>query len=472
MFDTKAGAKVPNVKGHCGERHGKDYNERSSNGTGAGGASVDDTVLTDDADSFHVSAGIVVGVVDHATGELGFALSGSRVHLFAALADLIGILLVVLIIVVVVLFETRHAGFSNDGLALVREIKASKTLEGNFGEFRTGVISKETHVDRSSLLGAVRSYIVLSFFLFAFIEATAALVIVLEIELGAAHVVLNIELFASLFVIGIRVVVNAFFHASIDIAVVLAVLCVEVITLLVIIATVTDVVHLVLALVFDLLTLGLKVRLHKGVHIDNVVAVSLGATGSLGGRAGILGAETETDKTGGGDLDIFSLLGIVVPLLDVVASLELDSVTSDPRGVELAVVVLFDTTSLRQEVLAEDRVGRDFRHSRSDREESGKSKEGKLHHRGGCTGLTTLGWRGRCVWNEKHERGENEEIVRSAIAHPFRWKWPSQHECIYEISPKYGYLGKKRRRHWRKRGSRRRHGDDLWIFVSPTSLTI
>jgi hypothetical protein len=39
-----------------------------------------------------------------------------------------------------------------------------------------------------------------------------------------------------------------------------------------------------------------------------------------------------------------------------------------------------------------------------------------------------LGWRGRCVWNEKHERGENEEIVRSAIAHPFRWKWPSQHE--------------------------------------------
>ena len=349
--------------------------------------------MTNNANALHVVASIVVDLVDHTGGQVGFALSCTHVELFAGFNDLVFIFLVVAIVVVVIVilvvvvvvfsFHTAHALFVDNGFRRVGKGEPGKAFEGDaFRKGSAGVIGKETQMNGSSLVGAVGSNKVLDFFFLVkttVVVVVVVILVVVNVELLALHVLFNVELFNFVFLVG--VLVDALFHSRIDEAVVLAVVAVKVIILILVVA-VAHVVELVFTLVLQVRALGFEPGFHEGVHVDNVVTVSAGAASRLGGRARLCGAQTEADETLGLDFDVFFTVGFVVPLLDVMAALELDGVSRDPIGAFFKLfflsVVLFELTSLGHQVLTKNAVGVDFRHGRSHGEQ-GREGEKELH---------------------------------------------------------------------------------------------
>lgn len=92
------------------------------------------------------------------------------------------------------------------------------------------------------------------------------------------------------------------------------------------------------------------VGFHVGLHVDNVVSVVRSAASQVGealtGRA-----KSEAHKTLGHDADIVFIIDIWVPLLDMVASLELDVVSGKEARINLSAVVGFNTTGMLHDVL-------------------------------------------------------------------------------------------------------------------------
>ena len=121
------------------------------------------------------------------------------------------------------------------------------------------------------------------------------------------------------FIFLVRIFVNALVHSSIVQTIVLAVFLVVVVVPIVLARA--RVRQKLLTLVLALLLDSLKVRFHKGVQSDNVVTVPGRATRGLGLRAGLLGAETETDQAFRGNFDIFVAVRVGVPLFNGSASL-------------------------------------------------------------------------------------------------------------------------------------------------------
>jgi hypothetical protein len=109
---------------------------------------------------------------------------------------------------------------------------------------------------------------------------------------------------------------------------------------------------------------GFQVGSDVSAHVHNVVSVTGSAAGKVG-RARAGRAHTETNQTLGHDADIIVIIGIRVPLLDVVASLELDAVSRKEASVDVAIVistilVFVYTTSVMEKVAGDVRVGRNI----------------------------------------------------------------------------------------------------------------
>jgi len=124
----------------------------------------------------------------------------------------------------------------------------------------------------------------------------------------------------------------------------------------------TLVIHGVFAVVFSILLDRFKVGIEVGVHVDDVVAIPLlAAVGTLG-RAGVGGAEAEADEGQVGHADVVFAVGILVPLGEVVTSLEFEGVVGDPGVVDFTILSLEDTIDAAgagEDLLSEGGVGGD-----------------------------------------------------------------------------------------------------------------
>jgi hypothetical protein len=268
----------------------------------------------------------------------------------ANLGDLDLLILVVIVVVVIFVLVDLQTGFalgSNDGLLGVRKRESSPGLEcfGSdgivFNRGRASVISKHTKVDGSSLLRAVGSNEVLDLVLF---ELT---VVTVPLELSALHVLLGLEFLVH----HIFHVLVALRHASIDNALVQALLLIP--AIISISFAVTVVLGVLSTLFLGGLHLGFIVSLQVSLHVDNVVSIVRRATTSITGRASITGAKAESNKALLVKTDIFIAIGFIVPLNKVVASLELKRVVSDPLHLLFFNFVFFQTTSLGKELLSD-----------------------------------------------------------------------------------------------------------------------
>lgn len=229
------------------------------------------------------------------------------------------------------------------------------------------LIGEDTHVDLAALVGAVGTHEVLGLLL-GLIELTALVVVLVvlvvvvgvlvELDLGAREHIFDLGLFVVILVLVlvvglVGVLLDAVVHVVVHEAVVLAVL------LVVGILAAAIGIRVVLAE----LELVLPVGCEEGVHVDDVVTVgAVAAAGVLiGARAG--GAEAEANEALGLDLGLVLAVGILVPLGDVVAALELDGVVGDPGELDFLVLVvlvlLFELTSLGEDAHAELGVGLD-----------------------------------------------------------------------------------------------------------------
>mmetsp|Transcript_3914 Transcript_3914/g.9486 ORF Transcript_3914/g.9486 Transcript_3914/m.9486 type:complete len:436 (+) Transcript_3914:4417-5724(+) len=253
-----------------------------------GGCS-DDTVLTDDLDTADVTTCRLVGVVDT---HLGLALSSDLVDVLACLADFsVG--------------TARHTVEVDDGLGRVRQLDAVVLhLEDLFtlvGEDGTCVVHEDTDVDLSTLLGAVGTDVVL--------DVVVVVVVVSVVGELAAAVVVVLHGLAR--------------HEGREVDV--AVSVVGELTLSVVVHVVL--LHLV------------QVRLEVCFHVDDVVTVVGRASEACSTRlARVGGAHAETNKALGLDADILLIFGILVPLLDVVTSLELHAVSREEGDIDIVPV--------------------------------------------------------------------------------------------------------------------------------------
>jgi hypothetical protein len=161
-----------------------------------------------------------------------FALSGILVHLFTHLDDVILILsiitvVVIVVVVILVLFLASHAFCSDDALlGSSREGKIlSVIVHGGVhaivGLDGAELIIKHTKVDALSITGTVgpsEDFVVVvnvSVCILVLLGVTVVIVIVVLVLNGATlNVLLNLELFSAF-------VLNAIFHASVGIALVL-----------------------------------------------------------------------------------------------------------------------------------------------------------------------------------------------------------------------------------------------------------
>ena len=83
-----------------------------------------------------------------------------------------------------------------------------------------------------------------------------------------------------------------------------------------------------------------QVSSNVGFHVNKVVSVVRVASLSGGGSAGLRWAHAVSDKTLGQDLDVILILDVVVPLLNVVAALELGTVSGDEADVNILFFVV------------------------------------------------------------------------------------------------------------------------------------
>ena len=209
------------------------------------------------------------------------------------------------------------------------------------GEGGACVISEKTQVDLASLVGAVRTDVVFQVFG----------IVVLVVAIGIVVSITSVSVAASLVVV---VIVVLEVTAHVEVLALGVVRNIEV--------SIKFAGSVVVLVVLGVLVSGLHVGSEEGAHVHNVVSVLGGAAIhvalAVGGRA-----ETETNKALGHDADIFFVVGVFVPLLNVVAALELEAVSSKEAGVDVLPVILFvffvvlNTTGVVQELTANGRVG-------------------------------------------------------------------------------------------------------------------
>mmetsp|Transcript_5717 Transcript_5717/g.9020 ORF Transcript_5717/g.9020 Transcript_5717/m.9020 type:complete len:389 (-) Transcript_5717:159-1325(-) len=267
----------------------------------------DDSVFTNDLDSINVCAGGLVRVVD---AHLGFALSSDFVDSVAHFVDFS-------------VSTTAHAVQADHRLFRVRQFHTIVVQLEHFctfvGEDRASVVQEDSEADLSTLLSTVGTDVVgnivvvitcVGSVVVVVVGQLTVVVVVTLVHLGTLHVVVEVDV----------------------VFVLVLVLAIGKLTLTVVVCGLTTVHVLVLHLV--------QVGTNEGFHVNDVVSVVAVASkgGSSGARA--LGTETESDKTLSHDLDIVLAVGIFVPLLDVVASLELDAVSGEVTGIDVVPVNL------------------------------------------------------------------------------------------------------------------------------------
>jgi hypothetical protein len=276
-----------------GSREEKSGHDSSGSGLSCGRSS-DDTILSDDLDSFNVRACRLVGVVDI---HLGFTLSRDFVKSVAHFVDF-------------TVSSTAYASKVDNGLLGVREGHTAVDHLEHFGTIIGGhgacIIVEDTKTDLSTLFRAVWSNIVGNVISVVVVVVTVVLV---KFTCTLAFVVVHVHLSAGDIVIEVHVVVGKVTTASV----------------------VLIVVHVLR------LHLG-HVRLDVSFHINEVVSVVGVATSGSGARARIGRAPAESNKALSRDLDIIFAISIVVPLLDVGASLELHAVSCDVAVVNVVPV--------------------------------------------------------------------------------------------------------------------------------------
>jgi len=338
-------AEVVNVSAEKDESGKEETNEDRGGLVGSGGRMLDDAVPADNLDTLHVSTGVGVRAVD---SKVGFALSRRSVDHFTHLDD-DGFVFIVVVIAIV--FRWLHAGdtvHAHDSFGTIWHLGTSEAVVSRgttivISKGSARFISENTKEDSTSLLGTVWSHVVLDFFFV--VELTA--VVVLHFQLFTLNVFGELE---SLLLFLLVVVVWVFFGADVHntlccVAIVQAFIFVEGIILAIIVGTGADIVLDVLAAVLVDFLNSFGVQSKVGVHIDDVVTVSSAASSSVAGGASVGRTKTESDEALGRDPDILSLVGLLVPLRDVVASLELDGEVNNPRHVDFFFFVV-ELTSL------------------------------------------------------------------------------------------------------------------------------
>lgn len=301
---SKLCSEVVNVSGQ--ENGGSE--EKSSGDGGSGGLSCgggsDDTIVSDDLDSFDVRAGRLVRVVDL---HLGFALSGGSVKSFAHFVDF------------AVSSAAQASNVDNGGLGVGQRHTVVDHLEDFFTLVSLDgacVVTENTKADFSSLVGTVRSDVVLGFLVVVVVVAVS--VVVLEFTRTLAFFIVHLQCTASDQIVEVHVVASKITAA---------------------------VVHV---LVLHLLHVSSDVSLHVNKVVSVVGVASLGVSRST--RVGR--AHAVSDKALGHDLDVVFTFGVVVPLLDVVASLELNTVSGNVAGVDVIPVDFVVVTLVGGSVLS------------------------------------------------------------------------------------------------------------------------
>mmetsp|Transcript_16879 Transcript_16879/g.46639 ORF Transcript_16879/g.46639 Transcript_16879/m.46639 type:complete len:431 (+) Transcript_16879:269-1561(+) len=357
------GSEEEHVGGEEDEGDDEDADEDGGGLVGVGLCLGDESVLEVGGDSGDVVACVVVGLVDDTSGsEWRLALSGTLVEAFAHLDDKVLVLVVVSVVVLVdvLWLHAVEAVHGDEAGAGEWEVVSGELAVGvgssvSIGEDGALVVGEHTKVDGTSVLCAVWSDEVLD--LLFLVELTVVVVVVIFLELGllALDVLAHLELLLLLlFVVLVWVVLGAdVLDAVGDEAVVLADVAVEVIALAIIVLAVALVVGGVLAQLLVVLLHALEVGLEEAVHVDDVVSVSGVASSGVLDGAGVRWAQAEADEALALDANILLAVGLLVPLVDVEAALELDGEVSDPGEVDLLVVGVLETTGLAHEGLSD-----------------------------------------------------------------------------------------------------------------------
>ena len=194
------------------------------------------------------------------------------------------------------------------------------------GGYRSAcIVGENTETDFSALLRAVWSNVV-------FTIVVLVVVVVIVVVVVPAVIVVVVQLTRKLALVVIHFHFSAL-HVVFEVLVGV-ILKTATIVIVVLIAIVVLVIHLV-HVCFDV-----------SFHVNEVVSVVRVAT--LGGsrRATVGGAHAKSNKALGQDLDVVFAVSFVIPLLDVVASLELDTVTSDVTAIDIVPVHIAVVTTV------------------------------------------------------------------------------------------------------------------------------
>mmetsp|Transcript_29492 Transcript_29492/g.53496 ORF Transcript_29492/g.53496 Transcript_29492/m.53496 type:complete len:472 (-) Transcript_29492:79-1494(-) len=355
---VELGLEVVRIPAEKNEGGSKKPNEDGGSGVLGSRSTDDDSVLAHDLDALHEVAPVVVGVLNV---KSVLALAGGLVKLLAALLDLVRILLAVVAVVVVLIgrFLAGHAlGSDHGGIGVRKALARHERIVGGtaaviIGELGAGLLGEDAQVNAGSGVGAVSANVVRDLLLVLLEPTLLAVFVVLHLELAAlGHLAEFHLLLLFLFVVVVGVVVDAVLHALGHVAVVLADLLVEAIVGVLPVADAVTVLLLVLAGVLLVLLDGLEVSLEVGIHVDDIVSVSgVASPGTLHG-ARVRGTKAEPDQTLGGNAHVLLVVGLVIPGLGVVASLELEGHVGDPGVIDLVVVGVFETTGGGHELSA------------------------------------------------------------------------------------------------------------------------
>jgi hypothetical protein len=356
---AELGSQVVYVSGKQ-DGNGKEYSDADSSGLGLprGGCS-DDTIFTNNLDAFNVRARALVGVVNvHAS----LALSSNGVNVVAQIVQL-GVS-------IIVGSSAPQTDLRDHGSVTERKGEPHGEVKGILsilGERSAGVVSEHTEVDLSTLISAVGSEVVVSVIGVIVGGILIVPVIVPVVGLVQTTSTTQIDLYA-LSVIRVIEELTRQGKLAVSVACIHSHICVTLGHAL-FVGCVVVIIACLGASVLSSVTVGIvsdgrQIRSNKGVHVNNVVSVLASAAGGVG-IAIADRAQTEANEALGLDAHIIFLINFRVPLLDVVASLELDGVSSEKTEVHVVVVVflflfvvfvLVHTTSLAQQMASHIRV--------------------------------------------------------------------------------------------------------------------
>jgi len=142
---------------------------------------------------------------------------------------------------------------------------------------------------------------------------------------------------------------------------------------------------MILTVVLLILLDRFKVRLEVCGHINNVVTIPLLTTVRTLHGARVGRTKTETDKCRVGNTYIIIFINILIPMGDVVTSLEFKGVVGNPVEIHfliILVVVALETTGVGHDFLTKGRVRGDLHGGDGGgggADDGGEGGEGKLH---------------------------------------------------------------------------------------------